>query len=125
MEKVIDELVAQGYEVSGSDSSVRVKIGALTGKAVIRKSAYSNTFVISTHTWAQLLSLTLLLSAVLSSLLSQWGQVEASWSMWFSIVIAIPMIIAGFISVIISEIQLQPVRKIVRLANSKLSRPVV
>ncbi|HCJ6828200.1 TPA: hypothetical protein NU893_003768, partial [Vibrio cholerae] len=53
MEKIIDELVAQGYEVSGSSSSIRVNMGALTGKAIIRKSVYSNTFVVSTHTWTQ------------------------------------------------------------------------
>ncbi|MGR5325862.1 hypothetical protein ACP3VZ_19125 [Vibrio sp. PNB22_2_2] len=124
MEKIIDELVAQGFEISGNDSSVRVKMGALTGKAIIRKSAYSNTYVVSTHTWIQLLGLTLVLSSILSSILSEWGQPEVSGSMWFSIVIMIPIIIASFISVIVSEIQLQPVRQIVRMANSKLSRPV-
>ncbi|EGQ9976229.1 hypothetical protein FWP56_22305 [Vibrio vulnificus] len=124
MEKIIDELVAQGFEVSGNDSSVRVKIGALTGKAIIRKSAYSNTFVVSTHTWIQLLGLTLVLASNLSSVLSEWGQPEVSSSLWFSIVIIIPITIACFISIIISEIQLQPVRQIVRMANSKLSRPV-
>ncbi|MCD1213177.1 hypothetical protein B4946_18000, partial [Vibrio cholerae] len=31
VEKIIDELVAQGYEVSGSSSSIRVNMGALTG----------------------------------------------------------------------------------------------
>ncbi|HCG1849479.1 TPA: hypothetical protein NJN00_003669, partial [Vibrio cholerae] len=46
MEKIIDELVAQGYEVSGSSSSIRVNMGVLTGKAIIRKSVYSNTFVV-------------------------------------------------------------------------------
>ena len=35
VEEIIDELVAQGYEVSGSNSSIRVKMGGLTGKAVI------------------------------------------------------------------------------------------
>lgn len=61
MEEIIDQLVAQGYEVSGSNSSIRVKMGALTSKAIIRKSAYSNTFVVSTHTWTQLIALTLVL----------------------------------------------------------------
>ncbi|EGQ8176537.1 hypothetical protein RV072_004478 [Vibrio vulnificus] len=78
MEELIDELVAQGYEVSGSNSSIRVKMGALTGKAVIRKSAYSNTFVVSTHTWTQLIVLTIALSSILSSIFSQWEQPELS-----------------------------------------------
>ena len=56
MEEIIDQLVAQGYEVSGSNSSIRVKM--------------------------------------------------------------------GFVSAIIAEIHLQPVRQIVRMANSKLSSPV-
>ena len=70
MEEIIDELVAQGYEVSGSNSSIRVKMGGLTGKAVIRKSVYSNTFVVATHTWTQLIALTLALSSILSSIFS-------------------------------------------------------
>ena len=68
--RIIDELVAQGYEVSGSNSSIRVKMGGLTGKAVIRKSVYSNTFVVATHTWTQLIALTLALSSILSSIFS-------------------------------------------------------
>ncbi|NRF17525.1 MULTISPECIES: hypothetical protein [Vibrio] len=124
MEEIIDQLVAQGYEVSGSSSSIRVKMGALTGKAIIRKSAYSNTFVVSTHTWTQLIALTLALFSILSSLFSQWGQPELSGAMWFSFSVGIPVVIMGFVSAIIAEIHLQPVRQIVRMANSKLSSPV-
>ncbi|MFH4817847.1 hypothetical protein [Vibrio alginolyticus] len=124
MEEIIDKLVAQGYEVSGSNSSIRVKMGALTGKAIIRKSAYSNTFVVSTHTWTQLIALTLALFSILSSLFSQWGQPELSGAMWFSFSVGIPVVIMGFVSAIIAEIHLQPVRQIVRMANSKLSSPV-
>ncbi|KLN63753.1 hypothetical protein [Vibrio sp. VPAP30] len=124
MEKIIDELIAQGYEVSGSNSSIRVRMGAVTGKVVIRKSAYSNTFVVSTHTWIQLIALTLMLSSLLSSIFSQWGQPEISGAMWFSFSIGIPIVITGFVTAIIAEIQLQPVRQIVRIANSKLSPPV-
>ncbi|MEF1170483.1 hypothetical protein QTO07_25835, partial [Vibrio campbellii] len=108
----------------GSNSSIRVKMGALTGKAIIRKSAYSNTFVVSTHTWTQLISLTLALFSILSSLFSQWGQPELSGAMWFSFSVGIPVVIMGFVSAIIAEIHLQPVRQIVRMANSKLSSPV-
>ncbi|OAJ94236.1 hypothetical protein [Vibrio bivalvicida] len=125
MEKIIDELIAQGYEVSGSNSSIRVRMGAVTGKVVIRKSAYSNTFVVSTHTWIQLIALTLMLSSLLSSIFSQWGQPEISGAMWFSFSIGIPIVITGFVTAIIAEIQLQPVRQIVRIVNSKLSPPVV
>ncbi|HHX8522958.1 TPA: hypothetical protein ACVO3F_004546 [Vibrio diabolicus] len=124
MEEIIDQLVAQGYEVSGSNSSIRVKMGALTGKVIIRKSAYSNTFVVSTHTWTQLIALTLALFSILSSLYSQWGQPELSGAMWFSFSVGIPVVIMGFVSAIIAEIHLQPVRQIVRMANSKLSSPV-
>ncbi|OCP52740.1 hypothetical protein AKH05_22975 [Vibrio parahaemolyticus] len=124
MEEIIDQLVAQGYEVSGSNSSIRVKMGALMGKAIIRKSAYSNTFVVSTHTWTQLMALTLALFSILSSLFSQWGQPELSGAMWFSFSVGIPVVIMGFVSAIIAEIHLQPVRQIVRMANSKLSSPV-
>ncbi|AYO04183.1 hypothetical protein ACPSLY_06915 [Vibrio parahaemolyticus] len=124
MEEIIDQLVAQGYEVSGSNSSIRVKIGALTGKAIIRKNAYSNTFVVSTHTWTQLIALTLALFSILSSLFSQWGQPELSGAMWFSFSVGIPVVIMGFVSAIIAEIHLQPVCQIVRMANSKLSSPV-
>ncbi|EJL6960909.1 hypothetical protein NMT32_003525 [Vibrio cholerae] len=123
MEKIIDELVAQGYEVSGSSSSIRVNMGALTGKAIIRKSVYSNTFVV-THTWTQLIALTLVFSSILSSIFSQWGQPELSGAMWFSFSVGIPVVITGFVSTIIAEIQLQPIRQIVRMANSKLSPPV-
>nr|WP_233090609.1 hypothetical protein [Vibrio sp. IB15] len=124
VEEIIDELVAQGYEVSGSNSSIRVKMGGLTGKAVIRKSAYSNTFVVATHTWTQLIALTLVLSSTLSSILSQWGQPELSGAMWFSFSVGIPVVIMGFVSAVISEIHLQPVRQIVRMANSKQPPPV-
>ena len=121
MEEIIDQLVAQGYEVSGDNSNIRVKMGPLTGKAIICKSAYSNTFVVSTHTWVQLIALTLLLFSILSSLFSQWGQPELSGAMWFSFSVGIPVVIMGFVSAIIAEIHLQPVRQIVRMANSKLS----
>ncbi|MFN1603162.1 hypothetical protein [Vibrio harveyi] len=124
MEELIDELVAQGYEVSGGNSSIKVKMGALTGKAIIRKSAYSNTFVVSTHTWTQLIALTIALSSILSSIFSQWDQPELSGAMWFSFSVGIPVVIMGFVSAIIAEIHLQPVRQIVRMANSKLSPPV-
>ncbi|ELH3492502.1 hypothetical protein RPZ97_004154 [Vibrio vulnificus] len=124
MEEIIDELVAQGYEVSGSNSSIRVKMGGLTGKAVIRKSVYSNTFVVATHTWTQLIALTLALSSILSSIFSQWGQPELSGAMWFSFSVGIPAVLTGFVSAVISEIHLQPVRQIVRMANSKQPRPV-
>ncbi|BBL92391.1 hypothetical protein VroAM7_50440 (plasmid) [Vibrio rotiferianus] len=123
MEEIIDELVAGGYEVSGSNSSIRVKMGGLTGKAIIRKSAYSNTFVVSTHTWTQLIALTIALSSILSSIFSQWGQEELSGATWFSFSVGIPVVIMGFVSAIIAEIHLLPVRKIVRIANSKLSPP--
>ncbi|KFA99521.1 hypothetical protein [Vibrio sp. ER1A] len=124
MEEIIDQLVALGYEVSGNDVSIRVKMSALTGKAIIRKSAYSNTFVVSTHTWTQLIALTLLLSSILSSIFSQWEQPELSTAMWFSFCVGIPVVIKGFASAIIAEIHLQPIRQIVRMANSKLSSPV-
>ncbi len=114
VEKIIDELVAQGYEVSGSSSSIRVNMGVLTGKAIIRKSVYSNTFVVSTHTWTQLIALTLVFSSILSSIFSQWGQPELSGAMWFSFSVGIPVVITGFVSAIIAEIQLQPIRQIVR-----------
>ncbi|EGU17565.1 hypothetical protein SX4_2342 [Vibrio mimicus SX-4] len=44
--------------------------------------------------------------------------------MWFSFSVGIPVVITGFVSAIIAEIQLQPIRQIVRMANSKLSLPV-
>ncbi|CAH8189362.1 conserved hypothetical protein [Vibrio aestuarianus] len=124
MEEIIDELVAQGYEVSGGNSSIRVKMGGLTGKALIRKSVYSNTFVVVTHSWTQLIALTLAFSSILSSIFSQWGQPELSGAMWFSFSIGIPVVIMGFVSVVIVEIHLQPVRQIVRMANSKQPPPV-
>ncbi|WP_434999732.1 hypothetical protein ACRZ5S_18030 [Vibrio scophthalmi] len=124
MEEIIDELVAQGYEVSGGNSGIRVKMGGLTGKAVIRKSVYPNTFVVATHSWTQLIALTLAFSSILSSIFSQWGQPELSGAMWFSFSVGIPVVIMGFVSVVISEIHLQPVRQIVRMANSKQPPPV-
>ncbi|HDY7648876.1 hypothetical protein [Vibrio vulnificus] len=124
MEKIIDQLVSQGYEVSGSNSIIRVKIGGLAGKATIRKNHYSNTFVVSSHTWIQLLSLTLVFSSIMSSLYSQWSQPELSKSIWFGLSVGIPVIIIGYVSAIISEIQLQPIRQVVRMANSQLSSPI-
>ncbi|WP_252040101.1 hypothetical protein [Vibrio sp. SCSIO 43145] len=38
MEQIVDELIAQGYEVTGSDSMIQVKLGGLSGKAGIRKA---------------------------------------------------------------------------------------
>ncbi len=124
VEKIIDQLVSQGYEVSGSNSRIRVKIGGFAGKATIRNNHYSNTFVVSSHTWIQLLSLTLVFSSIMSSLYSQWGQPELSGSVWFGLSVGIPIIIVGYVSAIISEIQLQPIRQVVRMANSQLSSPI-
>ncbi|EPO2288612.1 hypothetical protein ACT7JZ_004557 [Vibrio parahaemolyticus] len=131
MEEIIDQLVSQGYEISGSNSKIRVKnskirvkIGGFAGKATISKNHYSSTFVVSSHTWIQLLSLTLIFSSIMSSLYSQWGQPELSGSVWFGLSVGIPVIVVGYVSAIISEIQLQPIRQVVRMANSRLSSPI-
>ncbi|MFA0519968.1 hypothetical protein AB4501_23770, partial [Vibrio sp. 10N.222.55.E8] len=70
------------------------------------------------------IALTLAFSSILSSIFSQWGQPELSGAMWFSFSIGIPVVIMGFVSVVIAEIHLQPVRQIVRMANSKQPPPV-
>ena len=121
MENIIDELVAQGFEVSGGDSGIKVKISAITGKATIRKNAYSNRFVVSSHSWVQLAGLSLIFFSILLSLFSFWGQSTPSGTLLYIVSIGIPLVFSGFVSVIIAEIQLQPVRQIVRMANMRLS----
>tara|TARA_Y100001956_G_scaffold46813_1_gene45490 strand:- start:665 stop:1051 length:387 start_codon:yes stop_codon:yes gene_type:complete len=121
MENIIDELVAQGFEVSGGDSGIKVKISAITGKATIRKNAYSNRFVVSSHSWVQLAGLSLTFFSILLSLFSFWGQSTPSGTLLYIVSIGIPLVFSGFVSVIIAEIQLQPVRQIVRMANMRLS----
>lgn len=121
MENIIDELVAQGYEVSGGDSGIKVKISAITGKAIIRKNAYSNRFVVSSHSWVQLAGLSLIFFSILLSLFSFWGESTLSGSLLYIVSIGIPLVFLGFVSVIIAEIHLQPVRQIVRMTNMKLS----
>ncbi|USD33756.1 MULTISPECIES: hypothetical protein [Vibrio] len=122
MEQIVDELIAQGYEVTGSDSMIQVKLGGLSGKAGIRKSTYSNSYVFTNNTVLMLIINTALLSSFLSSLyIGLLEQKDFDVYNWATLTIGIPSIIAGYICLIISEIQMQPIRKIVRLANAKIS----
>ncbi|MCG9786837.1 hypothetical protein L1D61_06720 [Vibrio mediterranei] len=123
MEPIVDELIAQGYEVTGSDSMLQVKLGGLSGKAGIRKSTYSNTYVFTNNTVLMLIINTGLLSSILSSLyIGFLEQKNFDVYNWGLVTVGAPLIIAGYICLIIREIQMQPIRRIVRLANVKVSR---
>ncbi|MFH0261354.1 hypothetical protein ACGRH2_13185 [Vibrio barjaei] len=123
MEPIVDELVAQGYEVTGSDSMLQVKLGGLSGRAGIRKSTYSNTYVFTNNTVLMLIINTGLLSSILSSLyIGFLEQKNFDVYNWGLVTVGVPLIIAGYICLIIREIQMQPIQRIVRLANVKVSR---
>ncbi len=102
---------------------LQVKLGSLSGTAGIRKSSYSNIYVFTNNTVLMLVINTGLLSSILSSLYIGLLELKNfdvySWGL---VTVGVPLIIVGYICLIISEIQMQPIRRIVWLANVKVSR---
>ncbi|KGY09657.1 MULTISPECIES: hypothetical protein [Vibrio] len=125
MEELVDDLLAHGYMVSGDGSRVLVKGIDLSGKAIIKLDANTNTFVISSHTCWQFAVYIALLNMIMSTIFGLIKHPNVDKVDWLLLVVGVPLVLTGFVSMIIGEINVQPIRKIVRLANAKRSSCVV
>ncbi|MGF1721088.1 hypothetical protein L4D20_13705 [Vibrio kyushuensis] len=119
MEMIIDELASRGYEVSGSDTLLTVKLGTLTNRVVIRKSLYTNSIEVSAGEGWQLFSYSLLIAMLVLEITRYFldpNKILGSLSIAY-LVCGIPAVLAGYIGIIITEIRMIPIREVVRKAN--------
>ena len=107
-EELIDELVAQGYRVKQQGCKLKIKLEGLSNPIFIVHDLSRNQFIVNTRDTINAISLAAILFIALTN--------EPDWKL----ALLLSMMVIGLLSLILTEIKSQPLKKIVNIVNRKV-----